>query len=694
MANADYDGQVRSITSFSSASDAGGLHTVREGDTLAGLAASLWGDAGLWYKLASANGLSAASALVPGQTLTIPSGVTRSGRTASTFKPFDAGEVAGDLSPTTPKPQAAAAKHKKCGAFGAILLAAVAVAVSVATYGALSPVGAALTGWSAVGAGALAGAAGSLVSQGVGLATGLQDKFSFKNVALAALGGAVGAGLAPGGLAGPSGAFGKIGSSLATDVLRGVATSAITQGIGVATGLQSKFDFVGVAAAGVGAGVGGAVGRGLKLTGFDVSRSAANVAGSALAGTASAIANAATRSAIEGSNFGDNVMRALPDAIGSTVGNLIGSALQGPSQVALAKALESPVEANKPMTGQAVAGAVEAEGGWVNVAAIARATDAVLERNNPLNFGLDPALEQGIAELNHYAAVAQARSEGDATIARVSKYYQSLSESEKLTYKQANGIPLPRSVNDTRHGNNYLVTVDGGWSGSYLEHAVRQSDYDQNVAQNGGPFSNSRGIVESLAADRARLDTIMAYADRQVWELTSSVISPLGSPTAAYRMAVNGEINWGNGITVAAGLVGLGALGKEIAVGAKFASAGRAAESAGARTNFNVYEVLSEQPISGATRGAHRNSANRALYRDLQSNPEFARMLDAELGADVINHMSSGRNLLNPPGTVWHHPTESANVLQLLRSTEHTNPLTQPVLHPKGIGGFGTHYGN
>ena len=339
VANADYDGQVRSITSFSSASDAGGLHTVREGDTLTGLAASLWGDASLWYKLASANGLTAASALVPGQTITIPSGVTRSGRTASTFKPFDAGEVAGDLSPTTPKPQAAAAKHKKCGAFGQILLVAVAVAVTIATSGAavaaLTPIGsvsagitavaAGTTGLSAgalIGVGAVAGAVGSIASQGVGVATGIQDKFNWKGVALAGIAGGIGAGLGPGGVFGKPGAFGNIGSSFATDALRGAVGSAVTQGVGVVTGLQSKFDFAGVAAAGVGAGVGGAVVRGLRLPGLDTSLSAGTIAGHALAGTASAVANAATRSAIDGSGFGDNIMRALPDVIGSTIGNL------------------------------------------------------------------------------------------------------------------------------------------------------------------------------------------------------------------------------------------------------------------------------------------------------------------------------------------------------------------------------------
>lgn len=112
------------------------------------------------------------------------------------------------------------------------------------------------------------------------------------------------------------------------------------------------------------------------------------------------------------------------------------------------------------------------------------------------------------------------------------------------------------------------------------------------------------------------------------------------------------------------------------------------------RTNFEFYEVLVEKPISGRGRGAHRASANVQLYRDLQANPDLARMFDTELGTNVLEHMSSGKRLLNPLGTIWHHPEFNAHVVQLLRETEHRNPLTQPTLHPGGIGGFGAHYGN
>ncbi|MEM6857035.1 MAG: hypothetical protein AAF559_04115 [Pseudomonadota bacterium] len=55
----------------------------------------------------------------------------KSSHSASSFKPYDPGEAIGELSPTMPKP----AKGAKCGAFGQILLAVVAVAVTVLAPG-------------------------------------------------------------------------------------------------------------------------------------------------------------------------------------------------------------------------------------------------------------------------------------------------------------------------------------------------------------------------------------------------------------------------------------------------------------------------------------------------------------------------------------------------------------------------------
>ncbi|WP_284361852.1 LysM peptidoglycan-binding domain-containing protein, partial [Candidatus Phycosocius spiralis] len=72
------------INSYSQGSNFGS-YTVRGGDSLQSIAQNLWGDSGLWYKLAEANGLSGTSALIEGQTLRLPAGVVRNTYNASTI---------------------------------------------------------------------------------------------------------------------------------------------------------------------------------------------------------------------------------------------------------------------------------------------------------------------------------------------------------------------------------------------------------------------------------------------------------------------------------------------------------------------------------------------------------------------------------------------------------------------------------
>ena len=308
--HADFDLSLDPITSYNQGSS-GSTHTVRAGDTLAGIAAQLWGDSTLWYRLAEANGMSAANALVEGQRLTVPSGVMKSQHNASTFKPYNPGEILGDTSATTPAPKPQA-KKAKCGLFGQILLAVIAVAITV-----VLPIAAPATFGGLLG-GIGAAVIGNVVSQGVGLATGIQDKFSWKSVALAAVSAGVSGGIGADGLD----LFGKIGNKVLQGAVTGAVSSAVSQGIGVATGLQDKFDWVGVAAAGVGGEVGAWVAD--KTGGWNKYASKITTTG------ASALAQAATRSVLEGSNFGTNLVAALPSTIAGMVGGVLDIALGGP----------------------------------------------------------------------------------------------------------------------------------------------------------------------------------------------------------------------------------------------------------------------------------------------------------------------------------------------------------------------------
>ena len=98
--------------------------------------------------------------------------------------------------------------------------------------------------------------------------------------------------------------------------------------------MQEKFSWSGVAAAGVGAAAGYQFGK----SSFGQSLGGSRTFGGNLAQSgASAIANAATRSAIEGTSFGDNIRAAIPDVIGQAVGNALGGAVLGAVSRATAK---------------------------------------------------------------------------------------------------------------------------------------------------------------------------------------------------------------------------------------------------------------------------------------------------------------------------------------------------------------------
>lgn len=373
---ADFDLAYDHINSYEQGGR-GGLYTVRSGDTLQSIAANLWGDANLWYKLAEVNGLASDATLVEGHPLLIPSGVQRNEHNADTYKPYDPLEVLGNTSPTSPKP----VNGPKCGGLATVIMVVIAVVVSIYTAGAAAGafgaiangataggvlsgaaaggaaafgggLGAAvvagggagtfLTTIGAVAAGAIGGAAGSIASQAFGVATGIQDKFSWNAVALAAVGGGVGAGVS----ASPtiSGALKAVsgGNAAVQAGLTGALSSAITQGIGVATGLQDKFSWAGVAAAGVGAAVGARIGG--DSFGATMVRSGAQL-----------VADAATRSLIEGTDFGDNIMAALPNAIASIVaGGMTG---RGSSTTGSAKVGSTPKNAKEVIQ-------AECEGAW------------------------------------------------------------------------------------------------------------------------------------------------------------------------------------------------------------------------------------------------------------------------------------------------------------------------------------------
>jgi LysM repeat protein len=343
-AYSDYDGAYDSVNSFNQGSSASS-YTVQAGDTLSSIAAQLWGDANLWYKLAEINGLTGDETLIENTILTIPAGVMRSSNTAATFTPYDPNETLGSTAPTAAKPP----KHPHGCGIAQVLISIIAIAVvaivapyataaignmmGVGTFSVsgslLSAGGLIVTGAAgatvplaaSIAGGAIAGAAGSIVSQGVAVMTGIQDKFSWSAVGMAAVAGGLGG----------AGKLGVGGHDLAATVARGVVSNVITQGVELATHMQSNFDWAGVAGAAAGAAASYLTGEAFTKTSDagEVAHVGAQWSTLAAQSGASLIANAATRSLIDGSDFGDNVLAALPDAIAQTVSNIFSAAMNG-----------------------------------------------------------------------------------------------------------------------------------------------------------------------------------------------------------------------------------------------------------------------------------------------------------------------------------------------------------------------------
>ncbi len=359
---ANFDLNYQPITSAYPGPSAG-QYTVRGGDTLKSIAESAYGDASLWYLIANANGLRGDQDLRIGQTLIIPTRVGGAHNSADTFKPYDPSKVVGDTTPNLPVPQASG-KHG-CGALGIILtivIVVVAVAVTVYTAGAASALlagqagvlsslsgtmalgGAALAGGGAAAAtagvgtaaliagAAIGGAVGSIASQGLSMAFGLQKDFSWTQVALGGLAAGVSAGVGAASSAIPG--VTKLAGPAAWAVAgaRAAVSSAATQGIAVLTGLQKDFSWRSVAASAVGATAGAAAGdfAGGVLKDLEVEDKFTKAL---VTGTISGFAAGATTAAMRGGRI--DVIRVAADAFGNALANSVVQKVSESGQEAL-----------------------------------------------------------------------------------------------------------------------------------------------------------------------------------------------------------------------------------------------------------------------------------------------------------------------------------------------------------------------
>jgi hypothetical protein len=204
-------------------------YTVQDdSETLRDIARKFWGDASLWSLIADANGM---EAVHKRDVIVIPARSTVLHNDASTFRPYSPAEMTGDVMPVLPAP----AGEQGCGRIGQVIELAVSI-IATNLFGAIP---------------------GNLASQVVAMAMGDQDDFSWESLARSAL--TAGVSLGMDAYLGPiSESLEGIDRAMDL-AGRAAASSVIAQGAAMATGLQDRFQWRDVAASALSQGIGDSI---------------------------------------------------------------------------------------------------------------------------------------------------------------------------------------------------------------------------------------------------------------------------------------------------------------------------------------------------------------------------------------------------------------------------------------------------
>ncbi|TXH72383.1 MAG: hypothetical protein E6Q88_06340 [Lysobacteraceae bacterium] len=190
-------------------------HVVQRGDTLSGIAYTVFGDSALWYLIAEENGLNygpseALPATEEGRTLRIPNKVSNLRNNAGTFRPYNPAEVIGDATPT-PTISRHQCINEQAAWMVQTLTTVITTAATMILTAYLGPIGGIIGG--AVGA-----ATNNLVRQGIAMGNGAQKNFNWGGLGTDALVGGV------------ASAFGGAGgSSFAGQAVAGLASYTLTE---------------------------------------------------------------------------------------------------------------------------------------------------------------------------------------------------------------------------------------------------------------------------------------------------------------------------------------------------------------------------------------------------------------------------------------------------------------------------------
>ncbi|MEW8229303.1 MAG: HNH endonuclease [Candidatus Thiodiazotropha endolucinida] len=156
-------------------------HVVRAGESLQSIAAAYYGSPSYWYLIAEANGLDGTEELKAGTTLSIPNAVANSVNDKESYKVYSESEIIGSTSPEV------RVKQKKKKWYQTLVQIIIAVIVVVAAYYVgtaarvlFAKLGPVFGALATAAVGKAAGVATSAVSQGLAIAVGLQEEFDWE----------------------------------------------------------------------------------------------------------------------------------------------------------------------------------------------------------------------------------------------------------------------------------------------------------------------------------------------------------------------------------------------------------------------------------------------------------------------------------------------------------------------------------
>ncbi|HSC76234.1 MAG TPA: hypothetical protein VLB90_08365 [Pseudomonadales bacterium] len=341
-----------------------GQYTVQDSsETLQSIARQTYGDAGLWYLIAEANGMSGAEQLAKGVSLTLPQNVKNLHNTSSTLKPYDPGKAIGDVSPTLPDaPPAKIEGPDSCAGTEAIVTIVAYVLEIVGAILICTGIGAPLGG-ALMEAGAYMIAAQSVYNAATGRGTWVRAAIACAEAYMLT----------------PTSAAEDAATNAATNGLSEMATNAAgnmaysavvevaTQGAEKILGERKSFDWRGVAQAGVSAGLGtvandiaGSLMPGSTST--NLSARAQQIAPTMAQSLTASVITEGLKKAIYGDDYTFSMLNFTATATASMAGSLKELMVRGPAQKTIVENGKDQKQINNTMaSGTAQAQQVESD---------------------------------------------------------------------------------------------------------------------------------------------------------------------------------------------------------------------------------------------------------------------------------------------------------------------------------------------